>query len=86
MRTLPLSVVVLFASGAALAQNPDGGRATFESRCARCHGGDATGGESGPNIVAQIAARSDTELAAFLRQGRPANGMQIGRASCRERV
>jgi len=75
MRTLSLSVIVLFASGAALAQNPDGGRATFETRCARCHGGNATGGESGPNIVAQIAARSDTELAGFLRQGRPANGM-----------
>ncbi len=36
---------------------------------------DATGGEGGPNIQAQIAARSATELAAFLRAGRPASGM-----------
>src|SRR5262249_55603307 len=33
------------------------------------------GGESGPNIIAQLGARTDAELAAFLRQGRPANGM-----------
>ena len=48
------------------------GRRQFESRCARCHGGDATGGESGPDIVTQIAARSEAELAAFIREGRPA--------------
>ena len=36
---------------------------------------DATGGEGGPNIQAQIAARNATELAAFLRVGRPASGM-----------
>ena len=57
------------------AQDSGAGRQIFESRCARCHGGDATGGESGPNILAPVAARNDTELAAFLRQGRPATGM-----------
>ncbi len=51
------------------------GRRDFENRCARCHGADATGGESGPGIVTQIASRSDTELAVFLREGRPAKGM-----------
>ncbi|HEY2845003.1 MAG TPA: c-type cytochrome, partial [Bryobacteraceae bacterium] len=74
MRTL-LPVCFTFAVCAALAQNPDAGRATYDTRCARCHGGNATGGESGPDIVAQVAGRTDTELAAFLRQGRPANGM-----------
>jgi alcohol dehydrogenase (cytochrome c) len=59
----------------ALAQPADPGRRQYETRCARCHGGDATGGESGPNIIAQLDARSDQELAAFLRTGRPGNGM-----------
>src|SRR5712692_4818354 len=71
----PLLTSLCLLTTVALAQAPNPGRATFESRCARCHGGDATGGESGPNIVAQIGARSDADLAAFLRQGRPSNGM-----------
>jgi alcohol dehydrogenase (cytochrome c) len=64
-----------FLAAMAAAQVPDPGRTAFETRCARCHGGDATGGESGPSIIAQLGARTDAELAAFLRQGRPANGM-----------
>src|SRR5271169_6611961 len=72
MRTIP--IVILFVGTLALAQT-DPGRREYETRCARCHGADATGGEGGPNIQAQIAARSATELAAFLRTGRPANGM-----------
>src|SRR5690242_5758063 len=75
MRMLALPLWCLFALGVALAQNPEAGRRAYETRCARCHGGNAGGGESGPSIVAQVSARSDTELAAFLRQGRPANGM-----------
>ena len=70
---LPFSVCCLFALGVALAQ--DAGRRQYETRCARCHGGNATGGESGPGITAQLASRNDGELAAFLRQGRPASGM-----------
>jgi len=74
MRTLLLSLGFLSAWQMALAQAPDG-RQQFESRCSRCHGGDATGGETGPNIVSQIGARTDTDLAAFLRAGRPSSGM-----------
>src|SRR5271169_6268714 len=66
---------ILLFSALAQAQPPDPGRRQYETRCARCHGGDATGGESGPNIVAQLDARNDQDLAAFLRTGRPANGM-----------
>ena len=73
MKMLSVSLLVLAAS--AHAQNLDGGRRQFESRCSRCHGADATGGESGPGIVTQIAARSDTQLAGFIRQGSPAKGM-----------
>src|SRR5436305_14411646 len=51
------------------------GRQQYETSCARCHGGDATGGESGPNILAQIASRTEVDLTAFLRTGRPAAGM-----------
>src|SRR5436305_2191796 len=51
------------------------GRQQYETRCSRCHGGDATGGESGPNIVSGIDARADADLAGFLRIGRPAVGM-----------
>src|SRR5258708_5361581 len=74
MQFLPLSLGFILVYGMALAQ-PPAGRQQFESRCSRCHGGDATGGETGPNIVAQIGARSDADLAAFLRTGRPSNGM-----------
>ena len=75
MRTLHLTLGLLCALGLAQAQDTDAARRDYESRCARCHGGNATGGESGPNITAQVAARNDTDLAAFLRQGRPASGM-----------
>ena len=77
MRKLLGSVVVWMSLAQAQQPNPSAnpGRVAFETRCARCHGGDATGGESGPSIVAQVGARTDADLAAFLRQGRPANGM-----------
>src|SRR5580658_6487691 len=72
MRILILSLSLVCA---AAAQNTDSGKRLFESRCARCHGADATGGESGPGIVTQIAARSEVDLAAFIREGRPGRGM-----------
>src|SRR3984885_15280791 len=74
MRILSLVGLCVAFLNLATAQT-DPGRREYEVRCARCHGADATGGEGGPNIQAQIAARSATELAAFLRVGRPASGM-----------
>ena len=62
-----------FAAAACFAQT-DPGRRTYESSCGRCHGGDATGGEAGPNITNQIAARNDEDLQRFLREGRAATG------------
>jgi alcohol dehydrogenase (cytochrome c) len=53
----------------------DAGRTQFETRCSRCHGENATGGENGPAILAQIGSRSDAELASVIRAGRPATGM-----------
>jgi len=74
MTILRVTVLGLVASALTFAQS-DAGRSDYAARCSRCHGADASGGESGPNIQAQIAARSATELAAFLRVGRPASGM-----------
>lgn len=70
-------LIFLLICGAALvaAQTPNPGRQQYESRCSRCHGADATGGESGPNIVPQIGALTDADLGSFLRTGRPAAGM-----------
>lgn len=75
MKLLPVSLFLVGMISTTDAQNIDPGRRDFESRCARCHGADATGGESGPAIVTQIAARGDAQLAAFIRQGSPAKGM-----------
>src|SRR5271155_987287 len=74
MRILLPALLSLAFLGPAAAQS-DPGRRDYETRCSRCHGADATGGESGPNIQAQIASRNASELAAFLRVGRPAAGM-----------
>src|SRR5689334_13372661 len=74
MKTFIVVSCVTFAAATALAQTPPG-RQQYETRCARCHGADATGGESGPNIVQQIDARADAELTDLLRAGKPASGM-----------
>ena len=74
MRISLLSLVFVSVLGIVMAQQPNG-RQQYEARCSRCHGGDATGGESGPNIVSPIDARNDSDLAAFLRIGRPSSGM-----------
>ncbi len=76
MRQFAIAILVAgFAAAQNAAPPPDPGRRTYETRCARCHGGDGTGGESGPNLVPHISARNDAEPSAFLRTGRPANGM-----------
>src|ERR1700733_50857 len=75
MRMPRLLACLSIIAGLAAAQTPDPGRLAYESRCSRCHGGDATGGETGPNIVAQLGARNEADLAAFLRAGRPASGL-----------
>jgi alcohol dehydrogenase (cytochrome c) len=66
---------VVWAVVPATAQNVDAGKRQFENRCSRCHGADATGGESGPNITTQLANRTEAELASTIREGRPARGM-----------
>ena len=75
LRRLPICFAFTLIAGA---QTDNSGRAAYESRCARCHSGNATGGESGPNITAQISALGDAELAGFLRQGKPASDQAAG--------
>jgi alcohol dehydrogenase (cytochrome c) len=66
---------LLITTSALLAQNIDPGRASFETRCARCHGADGNGGEMGPTIVLRLASRDDEQLAGVIRDGVPARGM-----------
>jgi mono/diheme cytochrome c family protein len=63
------------AAGALFAQEADPGRRAFESRCARCHGADANGGEMGPPIALRLPALDDQQLATLIHEGRPAKGM-----------
>jgi len=63
-----LILFIAFA-GLALAQDVDPGRLTFESRCARCHGGDGSGGEMGPDIRFRLIARTDAQLAKLIHDG-----------------
>ena len=64
---LPLAVLGLAAALAAQDANP--GKFVFESRCARCHGADGSGGEMGPDIRRRAASRSDEQLAQIFLQG-----------------
>jgi alcohol dehydrogenase (cytochrome c) len=57
------------------AQNADPGRAQFETRCARCHGGDGNGGEMGPPIALRLSTHDDQQLAKIVREGVPQKGM-----------
>lgn len=51
-----------------------GGRA-FETRCAVCHGADGHGGDTGPSIVFRLPLLSEADVAAVIRDGRPAEEM-----------
>jgi mono/diheme cytochrome c family protein len=66
---------VIRAGSVLYAQEAGAGRAQFESRCATCHGAGANGGEHAPDIVTRLAALSDQQLAAVIRDGLPGRGM-----------
>ncbi len=75
MNRVILFLTSVLAASSLLAQDPPAGRKVFESRCARCHGGDANGGEMGPPILTRIAARSDQQLNLLVHDGLPTRGM-----------
>ncbi|MBS1857632.1 MAG: PQQ-binding-like beta-propeller repeat protein [Acidobacteria bacterium] len=66
--SLLLSTAILAAS-LLPAQDIAPGRLLFESRCARCHGGDGSGGDMGPPIRRRAALRSDEQLATLVHNG-----------------
>ncbi len=80
LRATPgIAFVALALVGAAAGADaqPQGaaGRRVFEARCAVCHGADGHGGDTGPSIVYRLPLLKDAELAALIRDGRPAKGM-----------
>lgn len=73
--SLILSITGIAGIGSAFAQSIEDGHELFDLNCARCHGGDGTGGEYGPSIVEIYSALTDEDLAAYLRVGNPEKGM-----------
>ena len=57
------------------AQTVDPGRKVFETRCARCHGGDGNGGEMGPALPERLVTRDAEQLAKLIHDGIPLKGM-----------
>jgi alcohol dehydrogenase (cytochrome c) len=70
-----LPTLLLLAAPVLAAQDLGQGRTIFETRCARCHGADANGGELGPAIRGRLASRDDQQLRTLIREGLPAQGM-----------
>lgn len=70
----PASAASMDKSAAAVSA----GNALFQQNCAFCHGRDAMGGETGPDLTRSKLVRSDTtgeKIAAVVRQGQPDNRM-----------
>src|SRR5438477_481227 len=76
MRSASAWLIAIFSAASSLtAQTPNPGKQVFDTRCAMCHGEDANGGEFAPGIVTRIATRTDSEIAAVVRNGLPNRGM-----------
>ena len=72
-----LTILLLAAAGVVpcAAQEVARGRGVYDQACARCHGGDARGGQYGPGIVTRLSLRADADLALLIREGIPQRGM-----------
>ena len=56
----------------------DRGQKTYQANCSFCHGANAKGGESGPNLVRSIVVLHDengNQIGQVVRNGRPDKGM-----------
>jgi cytochrome c oxidase cbb3-type subunit 3 len=56
----------------------DNGQTLFQQNCAFCHGRDAAGGETGPDLLTSKLVASDvngSNIGVVVRNGRPAKGM-----------
>ena len=80
-RVIGLAVLVFLycvASPAQSAPAVEKGQTVFRRDCAFCHGRDAGGGETGPDLTRSKLVADDVAgsvLAPFIRTGRPDNGM-----------
>jgi cytochrome c oxidase cbb3-type subunit III len=76
-----LGGIVLLAASARAADDPavvEKGQTVFQRDCAFCHGRDAAGGESGPDLTRSKLVAGDAGGAAIgpvVRNGRPGQGM-----------
>src|SRR5687767_674457 len=48
------ALILLTVSAPAFGQGTDAGQQSYVTRCARCHGTDGNGGETGPAITARV--------------------------------
>jgi alcohol dehydrogenase (cytochrome c) len=76
MKTIFALTIALAAFGSAqTAQQIDAGRASYQTRCSRCHGADLGGGEApqlaGDNFRASWGTRSASELVTYIQAGMP---------------
>jgi cytochrome c oxidase cbb3-type subunit III len=88
---LGLFVAVLLRPAQAAVQTPtatpeqlQAGQRVFVAQCGFCHGRDAMGGETGPNLTRSALLRDDAggdALRAILREGRVDKGMPVFRLS-----
>jgi cytochrome c oxidase cbb3-type subunit 3 len=65
-------------SSPATAEQIQAGKSLFASQCAFCHGRDAGGGESGPDLTASVLVEQDVhgdKIGVVVRNGRVAKGM-----------
>ena len=72
---LALTLIAASFLSAQTAQQIDAGRASYQTRCARCHGADLGGGEApqlaGTNFRASWGTRSASELVTYIQAGMP---------------
>lgn len=73
--TIVLALLLAAFATAQTAQQIDTGRASYQTRCARCHGADLGGGEApqlaGDNFRASWGTRSASELVTYIQAGMP---------------
>jgi alcohol dehydrogenase (cytochrome c) len=73
--TIVLTLLLAAFATAQTAQQIDAGRASYQTRCARCHGADLGGGEApqlaGDNFRASWGTRSASELVTYIQAGMP---------------
>jgi alcohol dehydrogenase (cytochrome c) len=73
--TIVLTLAIAAFGTAQTAQQIDAGRASYQTRCARCHGADLGGGEApqlaGDNFRASWGTRSASELVTYIQAGMP---------------